>query len=88
MGSRHITKGERLGELGLCSLEKRRVKGHPTVVHKGSFLLRLVVAKHVLKLKRDRFRFGIRMIFFYNESAETLEQVEQKSCVGPIPGSV
>lgn len=41
----HIS-GERLEELGLCSLEKRWFKGHHTVVHKRGFLLRPAATKH------------------------------------------
>lgn len=46
----HITRGERLGELGLCSLEEKTFKGHHTVVHKGGFLLRLVTKYRVVFL--------------------------------------
>lgn len=31
------TSGERLEELGLCILEKRKFKGHHIVVYKGFF---------------------------------------------------
>ena len=41
-----------------------------------------------LKLKEGRFRLDIRNKNLYCEGGEALEQVAQRGCGGPIPGSV
>jgi len=40
------------------------------------------------KLKESRFNFNIRKKNFYPEGAEALEQIAQRNCGCPLPGSV
>jgi len=40
------------------------------------------------ELKEGRFKLDIRKKFFHHEGGETLEQVSQRSCRCPLPGSV
>lgn len=59
-----ITKGERLEELGLCSLQKRRFKGQRIVVPFAKACSGKARGSVLCRLKMGRFRFGIRMICF------------------------
>jgi len=81
----------RLRELGLDSLEKRRLRGGLIVVFqylKGSYrkegdrLFSRICCDNTrgngFKLKEGRFRLDIRKKIFYCESGVTLEQVAQR----------
>ncbi|KAK4810947.1 hypothetical protein QYF61_013356 [Mycteria americana] len=101
-GLEHLSYEDRLRELGLFSLEKRRLQGDLIVAFqyiKGAYKKggeRLFTRAcsdrtrgNSFKLKEGRCRLDIRnRVFFYNEGGETLEQVAQRSCGCSIPGSV
>ena len=89
----HLSCEERLRELGLFSLEKRRVQGHIIAAFqyfKGTCKkvrerlftrpCRDGTRRSSFKLKEGRLRLHIRKNFFYHESSEALEQVAQRSC--------
>jgi len=93
-GMQHLSCEERLGELGLFSLEKRRLQGDliaafqylkgPTGKLERDFLQGCGVIGQGFKLKEGRYKVEI----LYYESCEALEQVAQGSCGCPLPGSV
>jgi len=58
-GLQHLSYGERLGELGLFSLEKRRLRGDLIVAFQ---YLKGAINRRVdgLKLSQGRFRLAIR----------------------------
>jgi len=92
---------ERLGELGLLSLGKRRLQGDLIVAFhylKGAYkragkglLARACTDKtrgNGFKLKEGRFRSDTSEEILYCEGGEALAQVAQRSCGCPIPVSV
>ncbi|KAK4828803.1 hypothetical protein QYF61_000860 [Mycteria americana] len=100
-GLEHLSYEERLRELGLFSLEKRRLQGDLIAAFyylKGAykkdgdkFFRRACCNKtraKCLKRKEGRFRLDIRKKFFYIEGGETLEQVAQRGGRSPIPGNI
>ncbi|KAK4828315.1 hypothetical protein QYF61_025327 [Mycteria americana] len=93
-------EGEGMRGLGLFSPEERRLqgdlleafqylKGAYKKAGEGLFIRKCSdrMRDNGFKLKEGRFRLDIRKKFFTNEGGETLEQVAQRSCVCPIPGS-
>ncbi|GAB0180812.1 hypothetical protein GRJ2_000546500 [Grus japonensis] len=99
-GLEYLFYEDRLRELGLFSLEKRRFWGHLIAafqllkrVYKKmerDFLPRpLVTGQGAMFLKWKRiFRLDIRKNFFYDEEGETLEQIAWRSCGCPLPGNI
>jgi len=95
---------ERLGELGLLSLGKRRLRGD---LRAGFQQMKRAYKKDAerlftmacsdrtrgnsFKLKECTFRLDIRKNFFFffnDDGGETVEQVAQRSCGYPITGSI
>jgi len=100
-GLDHLSYNERLRELGLFSLEKRRLQGDMIAAFqylKGAYkkdvdkLFSQACCNRTrgngIKLKEGRFKLDIRQKFFDNEGGETLAQVAQRSRGGPIPGNI
>jgi len=100
-GLEHLSYEDRLRELGLFSLEKRRLRGDLIAAFQylkeadrkdGDNLFSRDSSDRTrgngFKLKQGRFRLDIRKKFFYNEGCETLERVAQRGSGGPIPGNI
>ena len=91
---------DRLKELDLFSLEKRRLQGDLIAVFQylrraykdeGNKLFTWVdsdrTRENDFKLKKGSFRFDVRGKFF-NETGEVLKQIVQKGSGCPVPGCV
>ena len=90
---------ERLRELRLFSLEKRRLRGDLIAAFQylkvacrkdgeNIFSRACCNRRNGFKLREGRFRLDIRQNFFYHEGGETLERVAHASSGGPIPGKI
>ncbi|KAK4812291.1 hypothetical protein QYF61_014077 [Mycteria americana] len=98
-GLEHLSYEDRRIELGLSSLEKRRLRGHRIAAFqylKGAY--RKDGDRHFSKACCDRTRsngfelregrFRLDLEIFYTEGGEALEQVAQRGSGGPIPGNI
>ncbi|GAB0206191.1 mitochondrial enolase superfamily member 1 [Grus japonensis] len=96
-GLEHLSCEDTLRELGLFSLEKRRLWGNLIAVfqylegaykkERDQLFSRACsdwTRANDFKLKEVRYKEEM----FYNEGAETLEQVAQRGCGCPIPGHI
>jgi len=100
-GLEHLSYEEKLRQLGLFSLEKKRLWGDLTAAFQylkaacrkdGENIFSRACCDRTksngFKLREGRFRLDIRKKFFYNEGGETLAQVAQRGSGGPIPGNI
>jgi len=99
-GLEHLSYEERLRELGLFSLEKRRLQGDLTAAFqylKGAYRKDAEnifsraccdrTRSNSFKLREGRFRLDTLEIF-YDKGGETLAQIAQRGGGGPIPGNI
>ena len=100
-GLENLSYEDRLRELGLFTLEERRLQGDLIAAFqylKGAYrkdgdnLFSRDNSDRMrgngFKLKQGRFRLDVRKKFLYNEGCETLERVAQRGSGGPIPGNI
>ena len=100
-GMEHLPYVERLRELQLFSLEKRRLQGGLRAAFQylkegnkkggGRLFCRIFCNRacgNSFKLKEGRFRLDIRKNFFYNKVDEMLEQIAQSGGDCPSPGDI
>ncbi|KAK4821731.1 hypothetical protein QYF61_000274 [Mycteria americana] len=98
-GLEHLSYEDRLRELGLFSLEKRRLQGDLIAAFqylKGAYRKdgdRLLSKAYCDRTRSNGFklregRFRLKKEIFYNEGGEALEQVAQRGSGGPIPGNI
>ena len=99
----HLSYKDRLKELELFSLEKRRLQGDLIDAFQylngsyrkegnGGHFSRICCGRTVgdsFKLKEGRLRLDKRKKFFYHKGdGEALEQVAQRCNVSPVPGEI
>jgi len=97
-GMEHLPFEDRLRELGLVKLEKRRLWGDQKATFhylmwgckkEGDRLFRRVHCGRTrgndFKLKEGRFRLDTRKMFFYKKEGEALAQVAQRGGGFPAP---
>ena len=99
-GLQHLPYKDRLRELGLFRLEKRRLRGDLIAAFqylKGAYKQegrqlfergdKSRTRANGFKLKEGRFRLDVRGKFF-TMSGEVLERAARRSCGCPVPGGV
>jgi len=100
-GLEHLSCEERLRELGLFSLEKRRLRGDLFAAFEylkgpykksgeGCFTRTRSdrTRGNGFNMKKGKFRSDIMKKVFYNEGSEALAQVAQRSCGCTLSASV
>jgi len=99
-GPEHLSYEDRLRELVVFSLQQRRLRGDLIAAFqhlKGAYrkdgeniFSRACcdrTRRNGFKLRKGRFRADKEEIF-YHEGGETVEQIAQRGCGGPIPGDI